>query len=376
MSERIRLLGIISNLSGGGAEHVFVNVLASLPRERFEVHLALWRRELDYDIPTDVTVHVLEKHRPWHVFRTIRRTARLVDELRPDLVFTTLYYTNVVTGEALRHVRHRPRWVCRFGNPPERQMRGPVRVWARRALRIADRVIGNSGGIARALIAHLGLEEGRVRAIPNFVDAAHVERLSREPAPFDVDPAVFKVVHAGRFHPQKNQELLLRAFAAMEDVEGELWMLGRGELEETLRRQADTLGIADKVRWCGFLKNPYSLFRNADCFVLSSDWEGMPNTLIEAMLCGTAVVSTRCDYGPAEIVKDGDNGLLVPVGDISAMTSALRRLAADPGLRRRLAAQGRESAVSVFDRDRCLSEYVSLFESLVTRSAGRPGCRA
>jgi len=242
-------------------------------------------------------------------------------------------------------------------------MRGPMRAWARRTVRFADSVIGNSEGVAGALIAHLGLDEARVSAIPNFVDATQVERLSLAPPPFDVDPTVFKVVHAGRFHTQKNQELLLRAFAGLSGLEAELWMLGKGELGEALREQAEKLGIADRVRWCGFLKNPYPLFRNADCFVLSSDWEGMPNTLIEAMLCGTAAVSTRCDYGPAEIVRDGENGLLVPVGDISAMTAALRTLAVDPELRRRMAEQGRQSAASMFDRDRCLAAYLSLFES-------------
>lgn len=363
MTRKTRLLAVISNLSGGGAEHVFANVLASLPRDRFEIQLALWRRDADYEIPADVPVHILDKRRPWHVIRTICRTARLIDEVRPDVVFSTLYYTNIVTGEALRHARHHTRWVCRFGNPPERQMRGPIRTWARRALRAAQCVIGNSEGVTRALTAHLGLDEGLVRTIPNFVDVEKVERLSREPAPFDANPAVFKVVHAGRFHSQKNQVLLLRAFAGLGNVKAELWMLGSGCLGEALRREAEDLGIADKVRWCGFLNNPYPLFRNADCFVLSSDWEGMPNTLIEAMLCGTAVVSTRCDYGPGEIVKDGEQGLLVPTGDVVALTAALRTLAVDPELRRRMAEQGRQSAASMFDRDRCLAAYVSLFES-------------
>ncbi|NQT91490.1 MAG: glycosyltransferase [Lentisphaerae bacterium] len=364
MNERIRFLGIISNLSGGGAERVFANLLESLPRERFEVQLALWRRDADYEIPPGIPVHVLEKHRPWHVFRTIGRTARLIEELQPDIVFTTLYYTNIVTGEALRRVGRRPRWVCRFGNPPERQMRGLMRTWARRALRVADRVIGNSKGVTRALISHLGLEEERVQTIPNFVDVEQVEGLSRESPPFEADPGTFTVVHAGRFHRQKNQELLLRAFAGLGDLKAELWMLGKGELGEALRQEADDLGIGDKVRWCGFRKNPYPLFRSADCFVLSSDWEGLPNTLIEAMLCGTAVVSTRCDYGPEEIVEDGVNGLLVPVGDAAALTAALRKLAADPDLRRSMAERGRQTAVSSFNRGPRLAEYLSLFESL------------
>jgi glycosyltransferase involved in cell wall biosynthesis len=359
MGRRLRLLMIIADLAGGGAERVFSQLLEALPRDRFDLHLCLWREQGEYALPAGIPLHVLEKHRPWHVFRTIDRTRKLIEELQPDVVFSTLHYSNMVVGEAILGSRWQGRWICRLGNAPERQMRGLLRWWGKRTLRRADCVIGNSRGVSRAATAHLKLDPEKVRTVYNFVDLEQIHFSARETLPFERPPGTFVVVHAGRFHRQKNQVLLLQSFARL-SPRSELWMLGKGALEGKLRREARRLGISSRVRWLGFADNPFRYFKAADCYVQSSDYEGLPNSVIEAMACGCPVVSTRCPYGPDELIEDGVSGFLVPPGDLGALSAAMERLFSDPALRRRTARAAIRFVGETFARQRCLDSYESL----------------
>jgi len=364
MSKRIRVVLAISDLSGGGAEREMANLLAHMSREHFDIHLCLWRPFFAYRPPHDVRVHVLEKTRPWHVFRTLRRTQRLIDELKPNVVFSQLHYLNIVTGTALTRCRHRPGWVFRLTNDPCVEMKGPFATWARRVLPRADCATGCCQGVSRAMVDYLRLDPARVRTLINVVDTAAIERLAREPSPLRKDPHTFTVVHAGRFHKQKNQAMLLDAFARFRGRSAELWMLGQGPLEEDLRTRARELGIEAQVRWLGFQKNPYPLFREADCFALSSNNEGLPNTIIESLLCGTPVVATRCPYGPDELIDHGATGLLTPVGDASAFGDALEHMAAEREARNAMASTGREQARERFDTAKVCRQYEQLFEEM------------
>ncbi|MFP5481622.1 MAG: glycosyltransferase, partial [Alphaproteobacteria bacterium] len=102
-----------------------------------------------------------------------------------------------------------------------------------------------------------------------------------------------------------------------------LIILGQGEEEAALRQLIDDLGIAEHVDLVGFQKNPFSWMRRCDLYVMSSAWEGLPGTLIEALACGAKVVSTDCRTGPREILEDGKWGTLVPVGDADALAVAI-----------------------------------------------------
>jgi glycosyltransferase involved in cell wall biosynthesis len=102
-----------------------------------------------------------------------------------------------------------------------------------------------------------------------------------------------------------------------------LIILGEGEERPSLEKLIATLGLQDSVALPGFVPNPYAYMRNAALFVLSSLWEGLPTVLIEAMAVGVPVVSTDCPSGPFEILKGGKLGPLVPVGDLSALATAI-----------------------------------------------------
>jgi glycosyltransferase involved in cell wall biosynthesis len=216
---------------------------------------------------------------------------------------------------------------------------------------------------------YLRLDPARVQTLCNLLDVERIDRLSREPLPIERREGAFTIVHAGRMSRQKNQRMLLDALGKLSSRNFELWMLGAGPLLEDLQDHARRLGIADRIRWLGFQENPYPFFRAADCFALSSLHEGSPNALIEAMLCGTVAVSTRCRYGPDEVIEDGVTGRLTRVGAVDEFAAALREIMDSPEQARQLAAAGRDRTRLAFDTQRVSQTYMELFERVARERA-------
>lgn len=153
-----------------------------------------------------------------------------------------------------------------------------------------------------------------------------------------------RIVAVGRLSAQKNHRLLLKAFEMFVEKH-ETYVLeiyGKGELEEDLKSFAKELGIAHRVFFRGFADNVQDQIRQAGMYVLSSDYEGISNSMLEAMALGMPVIATDCPIGGSRMyIKDGVNGLLVPVGDAELLAAAMGRLAEDPVFGKKL---GREAA--------------------------------
>jgi glycosyltransferase involved in cell wall biosynthesis len=162
------------------------------------------------------------------------------------------------------------------------------------------------------------------------------------------------LVFAGRLGPQKSLRVALEALAKTDGVD--LVIAGDGAERESLERAVDELGLRDRVRFEG--AQPRSrvleLFAAADASVLSSSWENFPHTVVEALAVGTPVIATATG-GVAEVVRDGENGLLVPVGDVDALAAAIARYLADGALQERLRASATAS-VAAYAPERVYTE--------------------
>lgn len=196
----------------------------------------------------------------------------------------------------------------------------------------ADAITAVSDGVADDLARTTGVARASIQTLYNPVVTPEMLALaSAPPAHPWLEQDIPVIVAAGRLVPQKNFPLLLHAFAAVRAQRpARLVILGEGRERPALEALARTLGVADAVALPGFVANPHACFARAAVCALSSDYEGLPGVLIQALACGAQVVATDCPSGPAEILAGGRYGALVPVGDAPALAAALLRAMDDP----------------------------------------------
>ena len=190
----------------------------------------------------------------------------------------------------------------------------------------ADYVIGISRGVADDLSQTAGLPRERIKILYNPVVTPELREKARAPLNhpwFEAgQPPVILAV--GRLTKQKDFPTLIRAFAQVRQSRpARLLILGEGPDRPALEALVNQLGLEDSVAMPGFVDNPYAYMSRASLYVLSSRWEGLPTVLIEALYCGPPIIAMDCPSGPREILADGQHGLLVPVGDITALAQAI-----------------------------------------------------
>jgi GalNAc-alpha-(1->4)-GalNAc-alpha-(1->3)-diNAcBac-PP-undecaprenol alpha-1,4-N-acetyl-D-galactosaminyltransferase len=180
----------------------------------------------------------------------------------------------------------------------------------------------------------------RVAVIPNPVP----KRETAKPDVGSSEGATHRIVAMGRLGKEKGFDLLIRAFAGMAPTHPgwSLTILGEGEERVALQAEIERSGVAGRVSLAGRVTDTEGFLRASELFVLPSRYEGFPNALCEAMACGLPVVAFDCRSGPATIVRDGVDGLLVPAEDVGALSAAMARLIADPEARRRMGARAAE----------------------------------
>ena len=258
------------------------------------------------------------------------------------------------------------RLLYRASNPPfqGRNIRvGAVLAWLYR-LRFygACRVISVSAELADILAKTILLDPGKVVTIANSINLEAAAERAAEALehPWFAPGELPVILGIGRIVPQKNFSLLIKAFAQVrQTVPSRLVIIGEGQGAELARLQSLTasLGLTSADIWfAGHQSNPLKFLANAKLFVLSSNWEGMSNVLLEAMACGCPVVATDCPTGVRELLEDGKAGAIVPVGDVNVMAKAI--------VAKLLEAPGRKVLRTVaarHDRSDALSRYVDIF---------------
>lgn len=302
---------------------------------RVGVTLFRHRGELLDQLPNEVSVQALEVDR---ARAAIRPLAAHLRETKPDAVLAGLWPLTALTAAALKLSRHNCRLVLSEHNHLSRQYAdwGKLHSLAMRASlsfahRAADRSVAVSQGVATDVEALAYLSKGTVRAIRNPIavsqttpdDLAKAESLwaTRKGA---------RVLTVGTLKQQKNHSLLLRAFARLDRNDKTLMFVGDGPEQARIEQLARELGVEGQIRMAGFQQKTAAFYHSADVFVLSSNYEGMPNVLGEALASGTNVVSTDCPSGPREILEDGNYGKLTAVDDVAALHHAIEATIAEP----------------------------------------------
>lgn len=335
-----RIALFVPDLTLGGAERVMVNLAENFAKRGRPVDLVLVRHEGLYlrDVPKEVRIIDLACGRVLHALPSLVRYLR---RERPAALLATLTYANVLAIVATRMAGAGTRIAVREANSLVRESAGATGFSARWLPTIAkwtypwaDAIVAVSHGAAQSLAEATGTPLARVHVLDNPVVNDTLLAQAAEPVDhpwFTTDNGAPVVVAAGRLTAQKDWPTLFRAFAAVRKTrDARLLVLGEGELREELETLARTLGIDQAVSLPGLTRNPFAYMSRAALFVLSSAWEGSPGVLIQAMACGAPVVSTDCESGPREILRGGEFGRLVPVGNVDALAKAIDEALAAP----------------------------------------------
>lgn len=325
----MKITFFIGSLYGGGAERVTCNLASYLVQHGHQVEiLTMSETEKAYELDKRVSVRILLslKERKNTVMNTLIRMPRFWKYLKvnvPDAYIVMLPKTTIMLLMF--------RWLTK------------AKVIA------AERVdpASYSNRIAKMLKKYAKRADGWVFQTEDarkwYVDA--IQDCRSIVIPNAVNPVFIRpryeekkrkvIAGAGRLDVQKNFGLLIRAFAkiATEFPEYNLIIYGKGDEEQGLKSLAENLGLQDRIEFPGNIQNIAEEMEKNTMFVLSSDFEGMPNALMEAMALGLPCVSTDCPCGgPRYLIRDGVNGLLVPVGDADEMAEAMRKILSDPDM--------------------------------------------
>lgn len=258
---------------------------------------------------------------------------RVLRALQPDAVLTAPPDINLVALWAVRLSGVKTRLIVSERNHltsivrSSNRLRIRLRPWLEKQFYPwADAIVAISQGVADDLSLSADIPKSRIRVIYNPVVSSDLIAQSQEAVdhPWFAPGSPPVILAAGRLHPQKDYPTLLHAFDRLRKRRtARLLILGEGEERTMLERLVNQLGLEELVSLPGSVSNPFRFMSRAAVFVLSSAWEGFGNVLVEAMACGTPVVSTDCPSGPAEILENGRYGQLVAVGDSVAMAAAI-----------------------------------------------------
>lgn len=329
---------LLPDLRGGGVERIRIVLAHEFARAGHDVEFVLMqaRGELLEEAQAYFSCVDLDTPR----FRSlIFPLARYLRRSRPDALLAAMWPLTGIAGLALALSGHSARLVAsehtdfRRKKTLKRFERFLLKRFGRFFYSPFHSVVAISAGVAESLQEVVGLPAARVVVIYN-----PVRFLSQEEIPTsDLQRLAgwfgggARLIAIGNFSPAKGFDVLLHAVAELQKkTDVRLLILGDGPLRNELEILANDLGISESVWLPGFRMNPLAYLKSANVFVLSSNWEGFGNVIVEALSAGVPVVSTNCQSGPAEILCDGEYGKLVPVGDKSAMSATIYQTLLEP----------------------------------------------
>ncbi len=371
-----RILFLVSSMNSGGAERVAANLANAWVERGYQVTLVVTyskRGECFYALSDKIELCYLSdvagnsyQFSPFVQFRRLWALRCLIKTIQPDVVLSFLTNVNVATILAA--------WGSGYAVIVSERIYPPMELvgWFYNLLRVltypyaASVVVQTKVGM-QWIIENIRGAQSTV--IPNPV-----------PYPLSVfEPKLAPqtllangrklLLGVGRLVDQKRFDCCLLSFATLAKryADWDLVILGEGPLRGALESQIEALGLESRVYLPGGVGNVGDWYARADLYVMSSSFEGFPNTLVEAMAHGCTAVSYDCNTGPRDIIRDGEDGMLVnPVGDVAALTSALDQLMGDDERRERMA----QKAIDVRERfsvESVLAMWDDVFSKVITR---------
>ncbi|MWL88194.1 MULTISPECIES: glycosyltransferase [unclassified Cupriavidus] len=360
----MRILLVVTGLKVGGAEHQVV----ALAREflRLGHTVAILSLSPGREIEPPVDAHVVElnmRKTPAGMVRALGQARALIHNWRPDVMHAHMVHANLF-ARALTRITRCPPLVCTGHSFREG---GRLRMLAYRATDRWTRLTTHVSSDGRqGMIATGAVPAQRIVVMPNGIDTYHFQpdpalrHATR--AQLGIDGNTRLLLNVGRLAPEKSQETLIRAFAQIDPaVRARLFIAGDGALRQPLSELVTSLGLASSVTLLGRRDDISALLNAADAFALSSNVEGLPMVLVEALACGCPVVSTNAP-GVAEVV--GELGTVVPRGDVRALAMSLAKTLRDGRGTHAEQAARRDRVLLTFSIDTVAQRWLALYARL------------
>lgn len=328
--KKVKILFFVPQLIGGGAEQVNMNIMKILNKDIFDVHLVVTTTKgtVYKKIPDSITLHDLKT--PKTMF-SILKLRKLIRQLNPDIVFSSLIRGHIAINLALLGIRKKPFTIFRSPNSPRlllqyNQIGFKEKLLLENAYGRADVIVAQTPEMKDEIIEYHGIEKQKIKVFFNPIDSNEIdEKIKNITNPFESDN--INVVAAGRIMYQKGFDVLIKSFKSVveQNSQFKLYIIGQdgiGEMKNLLKI-VEKLELTQHIFFLGYQENPYRYFYFSDLYVLSSRWEGLPNTVLENLYLKKPVVSTRCIPFMSSLIQEGKNGLLVDVDDIVGLSNAV-----------------------------------------------------
>jgi glycosyltransferase involved in cell wall biosynthesis len=373
-STKPKLLYIVTrSVLGGVASHI--SELMSGFRPNYDLALVVGEMGPLVDIAQDLGVdcYILpslnNSLNPWNDFRSVRDCVGLIKQIQPDLIHahsskagTIARIAAAITRKPIVFTAHG--WGFTPGIKP--LQRGLV--WAAELLmsRLTDKIICVSE-YDRCLA--LKYKVGNRRKLATVYNGIPDNAPIAQPEQLDADGKI-SIVMTARFEPQKDPFLAIRACQQL-PAYVRLITIGDGSLLAPAQKLAQELGISDRVLFLGNRRDVPEILAQSQIFLLSTHYEGLPISIIEAMRAGLPVVASNVG-GVCEEVIDGENGFLVPPRDVNALVADLNKLVHDPQLRRKMGRDGRHKFLELFTCERTTHYTQSVYDRILPKPCALP----
>jgi len=365
-----RISFLITELDHGGAERALVRIVTGLDRSLWDPRVISLSDRGPLAEPLEaagVPVTAIGAGRvrsPAGLWRATVGLTRCLKEQQPAVLQTFLFHANIAGRLAAR--RAGVPTVVSGIRVAEKRGRWRLKIdrWTER---FVDRHVCVSQSVADFSIRESGLSESKVVVIPNGVDVKRFA--SAEPADlsvFGIPAGARTILSVGRLDEQKNPLGLLKSYAAIAEdhPQAHLLFVGHGPEEAALRAAIAESKLESRVHLAGWQADVPGIMQACDLFVLASNWEGMPNVLLEAGAAGIPVVSTRVE-GAEEIITSGESGVLVGISQPQALADAMSECLSGPDAARDRACQLQSMVSERFTWDSVVTAYSEVYESLL-----------
>jgi len=347
-----KIILIVPSLIKGGVERV-VSTLSKELNKYYDVYVIIYHGPIEYEIEGNLinletpTSSFLKKIKT--TFQRVMKLKKLIKDISPDYIVSFM-------GNLQPILTFEPVIVSIRTNPDFLHLYRKFLLKTVYKLPNVKKIITCSSEIEKKLNADYSLKN--TKTIYNPINLKLIDQKLIAPKPFKFD----YILAVGRLSRSKDFDILIKSFAKS-DLKSivRLVILGEGKERKNLEELIRRLDLKNQVLLFGKVDNPFIYMKYAKFFILSSRYEGFSNVLLEALACGAPVIATNCETGTSEIIKNGENGILVPVADEEALKVAMEKLFNDRELYKRLKTNTRRS-VERFDVNNIVKEWKKLFE--------------